>query len=429
MFLKDKKMTDFLKKKFAQGDEKTQSAEQHSSFLEKRPLRVYLIAGEPSGDLLGSRLMRALKKQEEGRVEFFGVGGETMKQQGLVSLFDIKDLAIMGLLEVVPSIPKVLSLLSKTMKDIEEKKPDVVLTIDSWSFSEQIHKRILKKNLSVPHFHYVAPQAWAWKKGRAKKLGSLMEHVFALLPYEEAFFAPYGAQVTYVGHPVVEGGASKGNRARFLEKHHLNKEDFIVCMLPGSRKTEVAALLPVFMQAAVLLKKRHPSLKIVLPTVDTIAKTVEQAVQKWPVPVLVVYGEEERYDAFSASKGAIAASGTVSLELAMSGTPHLIAYKVSAVTAFLMRRFLKVKYVNLVNILQNEEIVPELLQEKATPEFIVETFEKIIQNEGEIQKNKMALALQKLGAGEVETPSQKAAKKLKQLLKERRQKESFSFEN
>ena len=395
---------------------------------EKRPLRVYLIAGEPSGDLLGSRLMRALKKQEDGRVEFFGVGGETMKAEGLSSLFDIKDLAIMGLLEVVPSIPKVLSLMSRTMKDIEEKKPDVVLTIDSWSFSEQIHKRILKRNLAVPHFHYVAPQAWAWKKGRAKKLGALMEHVFALLPYEEAFFAPYGAHLTYVGHPVVEGGASKGEAERFLEKHHINKETFIVCMLPGSRKTEVSALLPVFRQAAILLKEKHPSLQIVIPTVATIADRVEEAVRDWPVPVLVLRGEGERYDAFAAAKGAIAASGTVSLELAMSGTPHLIAYKVSALTAFLMRRFLKVKYVNLINILQNEEIVPELLQERAEPEFIVETFEKIIQNEGVAQRKKMASALKKLGADDLETPSQKAARKLKSLLDERRQEKGPLYE-
>ncbi|NCB49795.1 MAG: lipid-A-disaccharide synthase [Alphaproteobacteria bacterium] len=382
--------------------------------MQDKTLRVYLIAGEPSGDLLGSRLMRALKKQ--GPVSFFGLGGETMQMEGLSSLFDIKELSIMGFLEIVPKIPHLLKRMRQVILDIERVKPDIVVTIDSWSFSVAIHKRLIKRGCKIPRVHYVAPQAWAWKKGRAKHLKDLVGCVFSLLPYEKDFFAPYKAPLYYVGHPVIEGGADLGDKERFYKTHHFRRDDFIVCLLPGSRQNEVKYLLPVFKEIVPQLKVLHPRLKLVIPTVDTVSKTVKDYVKDWTCPVLFLKGEKERYDAFAAAKGAIAASGTVSLELSMSKLPHIVVYKVNKLTALLARFLLHIKFVNLVNILENKEIIPELIQEKCTAPLIIETFEKTIRNEGKAQKQGVLKALQKLGYGEAQSPSEKAANKIREIV-------------
>ncbi len=370
-----------------------------------RPLRVYLIAGEPSGDLLGSRIMRALKKQTNGTVEFIGVGGETMADEGLKSLFDITDLAVMGLVEVIPSIPKILRHLSEIMVDIQVKKPDIIMTIDSFSFSIRVHKNLKKAGITIPHVHCVAPQVWAWKKGRAKTLGRYVDRLFCLLPSEPAYFTPHGLRADFVGHPVIEGGADKGNARIFREKHSIANDKRILCLLSGSRKNEIKYLLPVFKVATEELYRRYPNLTVVLPTVDTVASKVRLALNDWSVPHVIVQGEKERYDAFAASDIAIAASGTVSLELAMAGVPHLIAYKVSKLTGWMARKLLKIRFVNLINLMADKAIIPELLQEDCTVEKIVETAEILMQN-GEQDTES---GLSQLGLGNEMLPSEKIA--------------------
>ena len=166
-------------------------------------MKVYLIAGEPSGDLLGSRLMRAMLAKCPD-VEFYGIGGETMEREGLKSLFDISELAVMGLFEVLPSLPKILRRFSQTIEDIEKIRPDVVITIDSWSFSARIHKLMRRKKLNIPQIHYVAPQVWAWKKKRAKTMYKYIDHLLTLFPYEPKYFTPHKLKTTFVGHPVIE---------------------------------------------------------------------------------------------------------------------------------------------------------------------------------------------------------------------------------
>lgn len=370
-----------------------------------KPLSVYLVAGEPSGDLLGSRIMRALKKQTSGNVVFNGVGGEAMADEGLKSLFNIADLAVMGLLEVVPSIPRILSRLDEVVNDIRVKKPDIVMTIDSFSFSVRVHQKIKKAGLNVPHVHCVAPQVWAWKKGRAKTLGRYVDRLFCLLPSEPAYFTPYGLQADFVGHPVIEGGADKGDKKAFYAQHNIPQEAFVLCVLPGSRKNEIKYLLPIFKEATEKLVQRHPNLFVVIPTVDTVAERLETELKDWRVPHIIVRGEKERYHAFAAAKCAIAASGTVSLELAMAGVPHLIAYKVSKLTGYIARRLLKIKYVNLINLLTGKMIIPELLQEDCTAEKILEQTEKLIQN----REQDVSEGLQRLGVGQGQTPSEKIA--------------------
>ncbi len=384
--------------------------------MSERKIKVFLAAGEPSGDLLAARLMRALKKQTKGAVSFSGVGGEAMRAEGMASLFPISDLSVMGFWEVLPSIPRILRRIRETVAAVEREKPDIVITVDSWSFSKQVHLRLQKKGIRIPHIHYVAPQVWAWKEKRARQIKKWVDHLLLLLPFEEKYFAPYGMAMTYVGHPVIEGGADQGDAKRFLKAHKLSEKDVILTVLPGSRKTEIKYLLPVFRETVAQLVKKYPKLRVVIPTVETVKRKVEQETTSWPVKPVIVTGEKERYDAFAASRAALSASGTVSLELSMAGVPHLIAYKVSPVSAWLVRRLIKIKYVNLVNILADEKIIPELLQEDCNSTQIMLELEKLMTDEGRVQQKRAAAVLRQLGAGKKETPSEKAGEVVRKLI-------------
>ncbi|MBQ7413468.1 MAG: lipid-A-disaccharide synthase [Alphaproteobacteria bacterium] len=379
-------------------------------------LKVYLIAGEPSGDLLGSRLMRALKKQTQGRVQFFGVGGETMIAEGLESLFDIRDLAVMGFFEVVPSIPKILKHLDEIVADIQLKDPDIVMTIDSYSFSARVHKKLKSAGYEKPHVHCVAPQVWAWKKGRAKKIGQFVDHLFCLLPNEAKYFEPYGMETTFIGHPVVEGGADRGKGDAFRQRYGISRDATVLCLLPGSRKNEIKYLLPVFRESVEQLRKYVPNLFVVIPTVKTVSDRLLEQLKNWSVPHLIITGEKERYDAFGAADLALAASGTVSVELAMAGVPHLIAYKVSPLTGAIARRLLKIRFVNLLNILADEEIIPELLQENCTVDKVVETLRQLLAHPEQATRD----SLRKLGLGNPSSPSDKLAEELQKIAKRRK---------
>ncbi len=379
-------------------------------------LKVYLITGEPSGDLLGSRLMRALKKQTNGAIQFMGVGGETMQAEGLTSLFDIKDLAVMGIFEVLPSIPKILRHMNNVIADIQKQQPDIIITIDSYSFCARIHKKLKKIKCSIPHVHYVAPQVWAWKKGRAKHVAKFIDHMFCLLPSEPAYFTPYGMATTFVGHPVIEGGAATGNGQTFRKNYLVSQKSTLVCMLPGSRRNEVDYLLPVFKQAIEQLSQKYPDMCVVIPTVKTVADKIKQDLKGWRIPFMVIEGERERYDAFAAADVAVAASGTVSLELAMADVPHLIAYKVNKVTGWLAKCLLKIKYVNLINILSGREIIPELLQEDCTPEKICAEMQRLLVQDTQDVKRHMNV----LGFGGELTPSEVMAGYVIKLAKQRK---------
>ena len=373
-------------------------------------MKVYLIAGEPSGDLLGSRLMRALRKKTGNQVEFFGVGGDTMEAEGLKSLFDISDLAIMGLMEVIPSIPRVLRLLKETVADIEKVRPDVIVTIDSWSFSSRVHKILRKKKLGIPQVHYVAPQVWAWKKKRAKTMHNYIDHLLTLLPQEPKYFTPYGLAVDFVGHPVIESDVVHGSAEAFYLQHDVPLDKKVVAILPGSRKTEVTRLLPVFLEAARRLYAQDKDLYFVIPTVKTVSGLVKDMSKNCGVPLVITETEKDRYDAFKASKAAVAASGTVALGLAISDVPHIIGYKVSDFTAMLLRRFMHIQFVNLSNILLGREIIPELLQERCVTSNICMYLRELLK-QGDLyekQTGGFRKVREVLGMSE-QTPSENAA--------------------
>lgn len=383
-----------------------------------KPL-FYIIAGEPSGDLLGARLIKALQKETGGECSFAGIGGEEMcRQDGFESLFDIKDLAIMGFFEVISSIPTVLKRINQTLKDIKEKQPDAIITIDSWGFTGRINTKLAKMGSKIPRIHYVAPQVWAWKKGRAKTMGQKVDRLLTLLPNEPEYFEKYGLETTYVGHPVIEGGSNSGDGNKFKKQHDIADDAKVLCILPGSRRNETQRLLPVFKDAAKLIAKDIPNLHVVIPTVKTVSDYIEKELTDWDIPHTIVMGESNRYDAFAASDVAIAASGTVALELAIAKVPHTISYKVSVMTSVIVRLFFKMKFVNLTNILLNELVIPELLQDECTPERIYKETIALI-NEGDArnkQLEKMQEVTQHLSPKGDISPSQKAAQTILKII-------------
>lgn len=383
--------------------------------------KVYLIAGEPSGDLLGSRLMRALRKKTDGKVEFYGVGGETMEQEGLMPLFDIADLSIMGIMEIIPSIPKVLRHLKNTVNDIIKVQPDVVITIDSWSFSARVHKALRKKKPGIPQVHYVAPQVWAWKKKRAKTMYKYIDHLMTLLPYEPKYFTPYHLATDFVGHPVIESEALHADGEKFRRDFRVGADKRVISILPGSRKTEVSKLLPEFLKAAEELYIQNPDLQFVLPTVKTVSKAVKDVVKGSTLPIVITETQNDRYNAFKASDAAIAASGTVALELAILDVPHVVAYKVSPFSAILARKFLKIQFVNLSNILLGREIVPELLQERCVPGNIRSYLSGLLQKDDlyERQMEGFKKVRKVLGLG-MQTPSENASDIILKIIEEKK---------
>lgn len=334
---------------------------------------VYILAGEASGDVLGARLIAALHARRPD-LKIAGIGGPRMAEQGVTSLFDYRELALMGLMEVLPKIFRLKRLIGDAVADIAARKPAVLVTIDSPGFTLRVAEKV--KPLGIPVVHYVAPQVWAWRPGRVLKLQRKVDRILCLLPFEPVFFERAGIPVTFVGHPVLESGADRGDAARFRAQHGIGGEERPIIVMPGSRRMEASRLLPAFAEALRLAALRVPGLRPVLPVAPIVADMVRQAAASWPVAPILIDGLEAKHDAFAAvaqSGGAgLIKSGTSSLEMAVAGIPHVVAYRVNAVTAAIARRLVKVPHASLVNLLAEREVVPERLQETCTPEALAE---------------------------------------------------------
>jgi len=338
---------------------------------------VYLLAGEPSGDSIGGLLMAALRERTGGRVRFAGVGGDAMAAQGLKSLFPMRELAVMGLVEILPHVPRLLRRIDSTAAAIAAERPDIVVTIDAPGFCFRVVKRLrercgfAKGNPGPPIVHYVAPTVWAWRPKRARKVGRLYDFQLVLLPFEPPFFARTGPPTVFVGHPAAETTPSEAERAdlrrAFRGAHGLTDQDRLLCLLPGSRGGEVKRLLPVFRAAVDIAASAVPGLRIALPTVPGVADAVRAAVSDWPLAPEILLGADARKAAFAASDVALAASGTVALETAVAGLPTVVGYRANSLTVAIVKRLITVDYVNLINILMDRPVIPERLQEDCTP--------------------------------------------------------------
>ena len=340
------------------------------------PTSIFLVAGEPSGDQIGGRLMVALRRVLGERVEFAGIGGEAMADQGLKSMFPMSELSIMGFVEVVPRIPHLLGRIAQTVEAVRHRRPDALITIDTPAFSFRVAAQL--RGAGIPLIHYVAPQVWAYRPERAAKIARILDHMMVLLPFEPQYFSAVGLPCSFVGHPVVEDVAEVGDGDAFRKSHGIDLDAPLICALPGSRRTEVSRLLPIFGATIGRLAKRFPGLRVAVPTVSSLAERVSTAVADWPVPPLVLTRRDAKYDAFAAANAALAASGTVALELALKRVPMVVTYKTNILTALAARRMLRVPHVSLVNLILNRRVVPELLQQDCQPRALAECLTELI---------------------------------------------------
>ncbi|MBT7755870.1 MAG: lipid-A-disaccharide synthase, partial [Rhodospirillaceae bacterium] len=350
-----------------------------------------LVAGEASGDVLGARLISALRQRHSGELKFSGVGGAQMAAEGLDSLFPIADLSVMGLAEILPRVPLLLRRLRETTLHVKAAQPSALITIDAPGFSFRLAKRLAGQG--IPLIHYVAPQVWAWRPDRARHLAGRIDHLLALLPFEPEFFHGYDLPCDFVGHPVIEGVAeAPGDGPGF--RHGLAIADGapVLALLPGSRVGEVNRLMPVFASVAALLHAQRPGLHVVIPTVEQVAGVVAEAVSGWPMPTHLVEGTARRADAFAAADVALAASGTVSLELALRGIPTVVAYRTNPLTAVLVRRMLTIPHVALPNILAKKAVLPEFLQQDCRAEPIAAALTQLLDDPEQRLRQQKALA-------------------------------------
>ncbi len=330
---------------------------------------VFLVAGEPSGDALGGRLMAALKRVTEGRVRFSGVGGECMAAEGLDSQFPLDDIAVMGLTEVLPRLPRILGRLRETVRAVAAARPQVVVTIDAPSFTLRVAGRVRK--LGIPVVHYVAPQLWAWRPGRARELAGKIDHLMVVLPFEPEFFAKVGVPCTYVGHPAIEDAALPRDGAAFRQRRGIPLDAPLLAVLPGSRHGLAQRMLPIFGEAVRRVHTRHRALHVVTPVVAGTADLVARATRAWGAPCVAARALEDKRDALAAATAAITTSGTATLELAIARVPMVVAYRASPVTAFLARRMIEVDAFALPNLVAGRLVAPELMQENCTTDRLV----------------------------------------------------------
>ena len=357
-------------------------------------LSIFIVVGEHSGDALGARLMDGLSAAYPGDISYAGVGGGHMEERGFRSIFPISDVAVMGPLAILSKLPKIVRRVYQTVDAALAANPDIVIIIDSPEFTHPIAKRIRRKRPDIPIVDYVSPSVWAWRPGRAKKMKPYVDHLLALLPFEpEAHETLGGPPCTYVGHPLIERlDWLQGLNPEDLRARLRIAEDCIpVVVLPGSRGSEIARLMDVFGDA---LKKTvglgHP-IEVLLPAVDHLRDEIEARSSKWDVPTHILSGEEDKFTAFKLAQAALAASGTVTLELGLVGTPMVVAYKVDAVAARL-RFLVNVRSVVLSNLVLGENAFPEYLQEDCQPDQLANAMSAILVDGAARDKQLAALA-------------------------------------
>ncbi len=384
---------------------------------------VMLIAGEPSGDALGGQLIEGLRQLSPDGLRIVGVGGHQMRAAGLQSLYSLNDTSVMGLREVVPRLRRIVMRVYQAVNFAVQLKPDIVVVIDSPDFTHNVAKRIRKRMPDLKIVDYVAPQVWASRPKRAAKMAQFFDHVLCLLPFEVPFFANVGLPATFVGHPVIERAPAPGTGAAFRARHDIAAHEKILVMLPGSRLSEVRFLWPAFQAAVDKTQAAAGNLRVVIPTVSTVAARVRALAAAWDREVLIVETQEDKFGAFDAADVALAASGTVSTELALSATPMVIGYRVGQVTAAIARRYIKVPFITLVNLILKREAIPELVQEECTAENLSAELIKLLMNPAArvTQVTASAEAVKALGLGD-EKPSMRAARAVLKLLDEPKRK-------
>ncbi|NKX46005.1 lipid-A-disaccharide synthase [Roseicyclus persicicus] len=389
-------------------------------------MRLFLVAGEPSGDRLGAALMAGLKELAGEPVEFHGIGGPLMQAEGLQTLFPMEELSVIGLTEILANYRRLARRVTDTADAVVAMKPDALITIDIPEFSLRVAAKVKARRPHQPTVHYVAPTVWAWRAKRARKMAKSIDHVLALLPFEPPYMEAEGMTCDFVGHPVVtEPRATGAEIAAFRDKHGLPEGEPIVLVLPGSRRSEIERLAPVFGEALRPVLAHHPEAHVVLPAAPAVASLVAEKAAGWPGRPVVLDPRGVPADAFAAEKRAaffaadvaLAASGTVSLELAAAETPMVIAYDMSWLSRKVITAMLQVDTVTLVNLVADSRTIPEFIGEGCKPAPIAAALNRLLDDEGARvdQLDAMALAMLRLGRGG-EPPGLRAARSVLKVI-------------
>ena len=379
--------------------------------LPAKPLSLLLVCGEPSGDQIGGQLMAALNSILDGRVKITGVGGRAMAAQGLKSLFPLDDTAVMGLREVVPKIPVILRRVREVCDFALTTRPDAVVLIDSPDFTHRIARRLKRLSSTIRVIDYVAPQVWASRAYRARAMARNFDMLLALLPFEPPFFEKYGLHTVFVGHPVIERAGLMRGGPELRSRLGIASSAPLLVVLPGSRSSEIRFLLPLFRAAVSETAKQIPGLITVIPTVPHVLSKVREGTENWPVPLHILEGDGDKFAAFNAANAALAASGTVTTELALARTPMVVAYRVGWLTYTLVRPLILLPLITLVNLLLERRAVPEFLQGAATPTALSDAVVRLLTDRAAADAQRVDLdqAANLLGQGK-EAPSLRAAR-------------------
>ena len=367
----------------------------NDKLIKPEKVKIFISAGELSGDILGEGLIIQLKKMTNNNIEIFGVGGDKMISQGLKPIFNIKFLSIMGIFEVLLKIPKILKLLKITKRKIIEINPDIVITIDAPGFNFRLQKSI--KNLNFKQIHYVAPSVWAWKSYRAKKITKFLDHLLVLFPFERKFFIKEGLSTTFVGHPIAFDDNFNKNTF-FVEKSLNDKFLKKIAILPGSRLGEIKKLMPVFIKTAHLLNKDYNSIKFYIVTLSEYKPIIDKYFKNSNLNYYITANHEERYNIYTKVDFVLCASGTVTMEVAKASTAMLVVYKLNFITWAIVKALVKVNTATIINILLKENVVPELFQ-KDVNEYNIHSIIKRYLNNAELkmsQINKLNIAINQL---------------------------------
>ncbi len=373
-----------------------------------KKFKIFIMAGELSGDILGEGLINQLKKLSQNKIEIYGVGGAKMIAQGLKPIFNIKSLSIMGIFEVLLKIPSILMLLKLAKNKIIEINPDIVITIDAPGFNLRLQNSI--KDLKIKQIHYVAPSVWAWKSYRAKKIAKFLDHLLVLFPFEKNLFLKEGLNTTFVGHPIAFDNKFINNKY-YTEKSLNNKAITKIAMLPGSRLSEIEKLMPVFIKSAILLNKDYKSIKFYVVTLKEYRNKIQGYFAKTNLDYYVTDNHEEKYNIYSKVNFVLCASGTVTIEVAKASTAMLVVYKLNFITWLIVRAMVKIKTATILNIISKDNIIPELFQKEVNETNIHGIIKKYIENSKLRNKqiNKLNIAVNKLKNGDT-NPSYIAAK-------------------
>ncbi len=374
-------------------------------------MKLFLVAGEPSGDRLGGALMAGLASLAPG-IAYDGIGGPEMERQGLHSRFPMQELSVMGIAEVLPKYRHLKRRIAEVAAAVIAMNPDALVTIDSPDFCLRVAALVKAARPDLRTIHYVAPSVWAWRPGRAAKMARVIDHVLALLPFEPPLITAAGMTCDFVGHPVVAELLATPR-----ESDVLRGSSPLILALPGSRKGEVIRLAPVIGTTLALLKPRFPGLRVALPTVPALGPLVRDLVRDWPVRPEVIEQADRKRAAFGAADVAIAASGTVSLELAANACPMVIAYDMHPITLWLMRRMAQVDTVTLVNLVSETRVVPEFIGRDCRAARIAPALARLLTDRQaqEAQREAMAVTMLRLGQGG-EAPGVRAARSVLSVL-------------